>query len=278
MNPRPWRLYLGLALLLAPLLAVACAPAPTPTPTPTTAVLPAPPGRAAPGGPTTGSLAAPYSATVSSSQQTGLWVSGAGRVTTKPDIALLQLGVEARDKTVAAAQASATGAMAKVMGVLKDQGVAEKDLRTTQFSIEPITRWNKDTEQVEITGYRVSNMVNARLRALDKVGAIIDAAASAGGDLVRIQGISFTVEDPAPYAQEARIKAVLDAKAKAQQIAAAAGIALGKPIYISEGSVSLPVPMPALRALAAEGMAAAVPISPGEQEVTVSIQIVYAIE
>ncbi|MBI4216695.1 MAG: SIMPL domain-containing protein [Chloroflexi bacterium] len=276
MNPRPWRLYLGLALLLAPLLAVACAPATTPTPS--TAVLPAPPGRAASGVPAAGSLAAPYGSPVSSSQQTGLWVSGTGRATTKPDIALLQLGVEARDKTVAAAQASATGAMAKVMGVLKDQGVAEKDLRTTQFSIEPITRWNKDKEQAEITGYRVSNMVNARLRALDKVGAIIDAAAAAGGDLVRIQGISFTVEDPTPYAQEARGKAVLEAKAKAQQIAAAAGIALGKPIYISEGSVSLPVPAPAMRALTAEGMAAAVPISPGELEVTASIQMVYSLE
>lgn len=276
MNPRPWHLYLGLALLLAPLLAIACAPAPTPTPT--TAVLPAPTRGAAPGGSTTGSLAAPYSAPVSSSQQTGLWVSGTGRATAKPDIALLQLGVEARDKTVAAAQASATGAMTKVMGVLKDQGVAEKDLRTTQFSIEPITRWNKDTELVEITGYRVSNMVNARLRALDKVGTIIDAAAAAGGDLIRIQGISFTVEDPAPYAQEALTKAVLDAKAKAQQIAAAAGIALGRPIYISEGGVSLPVPMPAMRALAAEGAASTVPISPGEQEVTASIQMVYAIE
>lgn len=211
-------------------------------------------------------------------QNAGIWVSGQGEAVAVPDVASLSLGVEARADTVAEAQAQASEAMDKVMQALKDNGVAEKDIQTQQLSIYPITRWIQDEDEEETIGYRVTNMVVAKIREVDKAGAIIDAVAKAGGDYTRVQGISFSVDDPAPYYEEARSKAMEDAKAKAEQLADLGGISLGKPTYISESSVYQPpttrvyyegeVPTPA---------PVETPISPGELKITVNVQVVYEI-
>ncbi len=211
-------------------------------------------------------------------QSTGIWVTGQGEVMAVPDIAELRLGVEARADTVSEAQSQASEAMNKVMEALKDNGVAEKDIQTQRFSIYPMTKWIKERDEEVITGYRVTNVVLAKIREVDKAGVIIDAVARAGGDFTRIQGVSFTVDDPTPYYEEARNKAMEDAKNKAKQLADLAGVKLGKPTYISEGTVYWP------RGIIEEfaqggGMAPALapPISPGELKVTVSVQVVYEI-
>jgi len=211
-------------------------------------------------------------------QDIGIWVTGQGEAMAIPDIAELRLGVEARADTVAEAQTQASEAMDKVMQALKDNGVAEKDIQTRRFSIYPITRWIREKDEEEIIGYRVTNTVLAKIRAVDKAGIIIDAVAEAGGDLTRIQGISFSVDDPTPYYEEARAKAVEDAKNKAAQLAELAGVTLGKPTYISEGAIYRPE-IPRAFVEEAGGMAPApeTPISPGELEITVNVQIVYAI-
>lgn len=214
---------------------------------------------------------------ISPQQNTGIWVTGQGEAMAIPDIAELRLGVEARADTVAEAQTQASEAMDKVMQALKDNGVAEKDIQTQRFSIYPVTRWIREKDEEEIIGYRVTNTVLAKIRAVDKAGIIIDAVAEAGGDLTRIQGISFSVDDPTPYYEEARAKAVEDAKNKAAQLAELAGVTLGKPTYISEGAIYRPE-LPRLFEEAG-GMAPApeTPVSPGELEITVNVQIVYAI-
>lgn len=211
-------------------------------------------------------------------QNTGIWVTGQGEVTAIPDVASLRLGVEAQADTVAAARTEASEGMDKVVEALKDNGVADEDIQTQRFSIYPLTRWNEREEKEEIIGYRVTNMVVAKIREVDKAGEIIDAVAEAGGDLTRIQSISFTVDDPTEYYREARTKAMEDAKDRATQLADAAGVELGRPTYISEGPVYRPEAIRSFDEIEEEAMPTPeTPISPGELKVTASVQVVYAI-
>ncbi|MEA3442029.1 MAG: SIMPL domain-containing protein [Chloroflexota bacterium] len=214
-------------------------------------------------------------------QQQGIWVTGKGEVSVTPDIATLRLGVESRKATVAEAQAEASEAMDKVMASLKDSGVDEKDIQTRYFSIRQRTKWDRETDEEIVIGYQVTNTVSAKIRDIDKVGTIIDAAAEAGGDLVRIQGISFSVEKPSTYYAELREKAMADAEAKAKQLADLAGVTLGKATYVSEGIQAprtwdmydmyvgsmAPTPTPT----------APPPISPGETKISLTLQVAYAI-
>jgi uncharacterized protein len=211
------------------------------------------------------------------SQQTGIWVSGSGKVTATPDICTLNLGVQSQDTTVAAAQAKAATAMDKMISSLTSNGVAKKDIQTQNFNISQTTRYDTNTQQSVVTGYQVTNTVTATIRSLDKAGSIIDAAAAAGGDLTRINGISFSIEDPTNYYNDARKLAIADAKAKATQMAQLAGVTLGNVSYVTESSYVPPVPF-----VMASGVKAAqdvsTPISPGQMDITSTVQITYAIK
>jgi uncharacterized protein YggE len=211
-------------------------------------------------------------------QQEGVWVTGQGEVTATPDLATLYLGVEAQADTVAEAQSQAIEAMDNVMAALTDNGVDEDDIQTQYFSIDQVTRWDSDKDEQVVIGYRVTNMVTVKIREIDNVGAVIDAVAEAGGDFIRVSNIAFSVEDPSEYYEEARAEAMADAKEKAEQLADLAGIELGNPTYISEGTIYAPViyrdagmPMPVEES-------ASTSISPGELEITLSVQVAYAIE
>jgi len=214
------------------------------------------------------------------SQQEGIWVNGEGKAVAVPDVAILRLGIEAQEATVAEAQAQANEAMSKVMTALTDEGVAEEDIQTQYLNIRKVTRWDNDKQQETVIGYRVTNMVTAKIRETEKTGTIIDAVAVAGGDLTRVDSIGFTVDDPTDYYKEARQKAVANAEAKAKQLAEVAGVTLGKPTYISESSY---VPGPVYRQdmmveTAAGAPAVETPISPGEIEITTNVQLAYEID
>ncbi len=211
-------------------------------------------------------------------QQEGIWVNGEGKVTAVPDVAILRVGVEAQAASVGDAQSQASEAMDNVMAALKKGGVATKDIQTQSFNIQKVSRWDNDRQQEIIIGYRVTNIVTAKIRDVSKAGAVIDAVAIAGGDLIRIDSIGFTVDDPAPYQEQARQKAVADAAAKAKQLAGAAGVKLGKPVYITESSY---FPSPIYRDVAVKAESAPsveTPVSPGEMEITTNVQIAYDID
>jgi len=212
-----------------------------------------------------------------SSQQQGIWVTGQGKVTVVPDIVILRLGIQAQEASVAEAQTKASEAMDRVMAALTDNGVAKKDIQTQYFSIRQVTKWDRVKEEETVVGYRVTNMVMAKIRDIDKAGSIIDAVAEAGGDLTRIDSVAFSVDDPSAYYEEAREKAMVDAKAKAEQLANLAGVTLGKPTYVSEG-VQIPPPIyPRAVYEEAPVPAPVTPISPGEMEISLTVQVVYAI-
>ncbi|MDP3878947.1 MAG: SIMPL domain-containing protein [Dehalococcoidales bacterium] len=210
------------------------------------------------------------------SQQEGIWVSGEGKVTVIPDVAILSLGIDAQASSVAEAQDMASGAMNDVMAVLTGNGVAERDIQTQQFSIHRVTRWDNVKQEETVVGYRVTNIVTAKIRDTGSTGAIIDAVAQAGGDLTRIDNIAFSVDDPSAYYDEAREKAMAEAKAKAEQLAGLAGVTLGKATFISENIQSPPIYFRGDVMLEA-APAAPTPISPGETEVRLSVQVAYAI-
>ncbi len=214
------------------------------------------------------------------SQQTGIWVTGEGKVTATPDIATLTIGVQAQSDKVSDAQSQAAVAMDKVMTALTSNGIDKKDIQTQNFSIQQVTKWDDKTQTQIVIGYSVANTVLAKIRAMDKVGVIVDASVVAGGDLIRINGINFSVEDPTKYYVQARDLAMQKAKDKANQIAKDAGITLDRPSYISETNY-MPVPYQSNSYKADMAVGAAVlttSISPGQLDITVDVQVAYGIK
>jgi hypothetical protein len=207
-------------------------------------------------------------------QSLGISVSGEGKVSGAPDIAVLTLGVSVLAPSVKDARDQAASAMKGVVDSIKGNGVDGKDIQSTQFSIQP--EYNYRDNNQELSGYRVTNIVTAKVRNIDNTGKIIDDAVAAGGDLTQVQGIDFTIDDPDKLQDEARGEAVKDAQTKAERLADLAGVKLGKPISISESGA--PSPMPSREALLGGAASDVSPIEPGEMEVTLDVQVLYAIE
>ncbi len=208
-------------------------------------------------------------------EQTGISVSGLGSAFGQPDVAMLSLGVDAEADTVAEARANAAKAMDAMLAALKEGGVADDDIQTTRFNVEP--RYDYRNDKRELIGFAVTNLVTAKIRNIDDVGELIDGALTAGGDLARIDYLSFTIDDPSALEDEARKEAMDDARSRAETLAEAAGVKLGAPRSISEGGGPVPIEMGAAdaRLLAEE---AETPIELGELEVQVSVQVVYGLE
>jgi uncharacterized protein YggE len=207
----------------------------------------------------------------------GITVSGEGKATGQPDIAILSLGISTLRPTVAEARNEAASTMQKVIDSVKGNGVAEKDIQSAQYSIYPEYDYSIVASQ-KLLGYRITNTVTIKVRDIDKTSDVLDGATAAGGDLTQVQGISFTIDEPDALRDQAREDAVKDAKARAQRLADTAGVKLGDPISITESSVSPPVPMrDALLGGAAEANTAT-PIQPGELDIDLTVQVVFAIE
>jgi uncharacterized protein len=211
-----------------------------------------------------------------SQQSVGLWVSGEGKVSAVPDIASLSLGVEVQKKTLTEAQQQAATSMSAVMSVLKSNNVADVDIQTQEYSITPVWQYNSNNGSQTLIGYKVDNNIIAKIRNLNNVGKIIDAAATAAGNDIRINGISFSIDNTASLNKQARDLALKDAMAKAQQIAATTGVKLGNAIYIAETSPTVPFATPSF-AQGAVSAPVTTPISSGTLEITIDVQMVFNI-
>ena len=203
-------------------------------------------------------------------------VSGTGEVTGTPDTLIIDLGVQVLRPTVGAATGEAARLAETVIDALKAEGVAEKDIQTTNYSIWPEYDYRNDTQTLR--GYRVNNTVSAKIRDLDKAGEIIDTATAAGGNDVVVGGIRFDLEADGAFITAAREAAWNDAKAKAEQLAALAEVRLGKAVSISETSSPTPPPIAYAGARAEASFDAATPIQPGEASVSVVVTVQFAIE
>ena len=213
----------------------------------------------------------------------GIQVNGTGRVAIAPDIALLYLGVEVMDETVAEARGGAATAMNAVMAALRARGIEDRDIQTSLLNISPEYTYEevfKDgarSDRRVLTGYRVNNNVVVTVRDLDAVGEIVDEVAEAGGDATRIENVNFSAEDTTEAKREAREKAVMDAIDRADQLAAHTGVTRGSLTSVSESYDSYPVPRASYDSafLMAE---AGTSVSPGELQITVNVFAVFAIE
>jgi uncharacterized protein YggE len=215
--------------------------------------------------------------TVSQPQQSGISVTGNGSVTVVPDIAVLSLGVEVTAKTVADARMQAAEAMAAVQQTLTDNAIADADITTTSFSIQPQYDYRSD-DTPQVIGYTVSNRLSVKVRNIDSVSDVLDDATGAGGDDVRINGISFTVDEPEQFQDEVRKLAIEDARERAEQLASLAGVTLGKARTISESSSSSPFADSGGGRVFAAAAQAETSISPGETEISISVFVTYGIE
>lgn len=211
-------------------------------------------------------------------QTSGIWVTGEGKVTVVPDIALLYVGVETEANTVAEAQQQANTAMDAVQRALKNNGIADNDIKTQYFSINPVRNYNPQTGDQNVTGYLVSNTLTVKIRKVDDAAKIIDAVTAAGGNSIVINGITFTIDDPTNSQKQAREKALENAKMKAQEIADKAGLTLGEPTFLNETSSSSPYYSGGMGVMIPAPVVMQSSINTGETEITVYIQVAYSIK
>lgn len=234
--------------------------------------------------------------------ENGVVVSGEGKATGAPDIAHVRLGVRASDAVAQAATQQASQQMATLIATLKQNGVADRDIRTQQFSVayeepprpppEPMPMAPRSAAPKtspssgatapgtlptpESNGrYVVTNVVEVTVRDLNRVGALLSAATNAGAN--EVWGIDFEIENPKPFEEKARAEAVADARAKAASLAKLAGISLGEPIAVRESGGGFTPMFEPRMAMSAKAEVANVPVERGELTITRQVDIVYAI-
>ena len=205
-------------------------------------------------------------------------VVGSGSVSGLPDTAEVTAGVVTQAATASQAMSQNSATMEKVLKALTALGIADRDIHTTNVSIVPQRASSPPSRPAPsppmpsaVVGYEVTNQVRVRVRNLSSLGRLLDTLVSQGANA--LGGIGFSIADPAPLLEQARSKAIADARQKAQVYATAAGVKVGRVIFIRDTSAGPPRPM-AGRMMAM----AATPIAPGEQEVEVSVSVTYALE
>ena len=201
-------------------------------------------------------------------------VTGEANVSVAPDQAQIDGGVTSDARTAREASEANNAAMSKVLLALKGAGIDGKDYQTSRLSLQPqFATPSKNSERPGIVSFRASNRVMVRIRDVTKVASVIDALVTAGAN--EIGGINFTVTQASKHLDEAREKAIADARRKAEIYAKAAGVTLGEPISISEEGAAVPV----FRSKVAAPMAAsAAPVAPGEEQLSVTVNVSWAIK
>ncbi len=212
-----------------------------------------------------------------------LSVRGEGKISASPDLAEISVGVVTEAPTARNALSANNEAMAALQEVLKERGVAAKDIQTTNISVSPRYaqpprpqpgQAQQDFQQ-RIIGYQVTNTVQITARNLENLGPLLDSVVTAGAN--QMYGIQFRIEDSKQLLDEARKRAMADAKRKAELYAGESGLVLDRPLRIDESSgMQPPQPMYGM----ARGMMAesSVPVAAGEQELSVSVQVVYELK
>ena len=202
-------------------------------------------------------------------------LSGHGEVRATPDLAYVTSGVVTQGATAAEALAANSKAMTDLFAALKESGIEDRDVQTSNFSVQP--RYDFSNNQApKMVGYDVSNNLTVTLRKVDTLGTLLDRMVQSGSN--QISGISFDVSKPEDAMDEARKLATEDATRKAKVYAKAMGIELGNVMQVSEGSAAQP-PMPMVRSTMMKADAAPpVPMAAGEQTLAVDVNVIWEIK
>lgn len=198
-------------------------------------------------------------------------VTGEATMSVAPDQAQVDGGVTSDAKTAREASDANNAAMGKVLLALKSAGIEEKDYQTSRLSLQPKYAPDRSGPST-VVGYRASNRVTIKVRDVTKIAGVIDILVAAGAN--EIGGINFVVSQASKLLDDAREKAIADARRKAEIYAKAAGVTLGEPLSISEDGGSVPV----FRGKMAAPMAAAAPVAQGEETLSVTVSVSWAIK
>jgi len=199
-------------------------------------------------------------------------VSGTGRVSVQPDTADLRLGVSVARPTVEAARTEAGRTMDAILAAVDTAGVPRSDVRTAMLSVQPRYDYS-DGRAPALTGYEIANIVEVTVRDLGALGGVVDGTLGAG--VTSLDGLTFRVADPAPAEREARVRAMAEARSRADVLAESAGLTIEGVAEVVEGSPPRPpIPFPKAERMA---MAADVstPVQAGELEVSVTVTVTY---
>lgn len=208
------------------------------------------------------------------SMQRTVTVSASATVSAKPDMARILSGVQTEAVSAQSATSENTKVMANLVDGLKALGVEAKDIQTSNFSVQPRYQHNRDGRPPRIDGYQVSNEVSILIRDLKSVGDILDKMIGLGANQMR--GLSFEVSEAETLRDGARTQAIANARRRAELYAKAAGAEVGEVVEIREGSGGYEGPRPVMAAR--REMSAAVPIEAGEQELSASVTVTWALK
>jgi uncharacterized protein YggE len=202
-------------------------------------------------------------------------VIGEASVRAAPDHAAIRGGITTTAQSVKQASDANTKVMTAITAALLEAGIAQKDIQTSQFSVEPVYTTASSASPSKLSAFRVSNQVSVTIRQIAQVGEIIDRLVKAGA--TDIGNIEFLVSDSAKVLDQAREAAIADARHKAELYAHAAGVNLGRIAWITESSDFLPQP---IRAFGERAKMASqqVPIQAGEETLRVSVTVAFDIE
>jgi uncharacterized protein YggE len=225
------------------------------------------------------SIAAPAAAQQATVAQsitgTRLDISATGEATRVPDVAIVNAGVQTRSASATDALAQNGARMERVRAALKRAGIADRDIQTSNISLNPEYRY-QDNQPPQLTGYTASNQVNVRFRDIRNTGKILDALVAEGAN--QISGPNLTIDQPDAALDEARTKAVAVGRARAEQYARALGMRVVRLVAVSEsgGGYAPPPPMP--MAVMARGERDYSKIDPGEQKLSVSLGMTFELQ
>ncbi|HKX92002.1 MAG TPA: SIMPL domain-containing protein [Sphingomicrobium sp.] len=207
---------------------------------------------------------------------TRLDISTTGEATRVPDVATISAGVITRATTARAALSQNAARMERVRAALTRAGIADRDIQTSNISLNPEYRYVQD-QPPRLTGYTASNQVSVRFRDIAKSGDILDALVAEGAN--SINGPSLTIDKPEEALNEARTKALAAGRARADLYARALGMRVVRLLSVSEsgGNYPVPPPMPVMMEARAQG-GAATQIDPGEQKVSVTLGMVFELQ
>jgi hypothetical protein len=204
-------------------------------------------------------------------------VTGNGEASGPPDIAFIDLGADFSGGDLGEAVADANNVMTSLTSALGDLGIAPEDIQTTSYNVWQDQRYDSDGQPTGQIIYHVNTQLRVKVRDLTKVSDVIDVSLTEGVN--QINGLSFGIDDTVALESEARTDAVADARARAEELAAALGVTVGKPISVSEGFVGSPIPYPVERAAADAaggfGGGAAPAISQGQLTITSQVYVTF---
>jgi len=212
--------------------------------------------------------------TSNSVQQPSISVSATGTSNVAPDRAIVTAGVVQQGKTARDAMIGNASLMTAVFDELEAAKIPKKNITTSQLSLQPQYDY-RDRRKPTITGYEARNTVTVKSDDIEQVGPMLDALVRAGVN--NINQVQFTIKDPKSARDDAREAAIVEAKAKAESMASAAGVKLGTLLSINEGGGARPQPI-MMQAARAEFESVATPISAGEQTLSVTVNLKYALE